>query len=60
MSNPILRLTLAFLEKKLASMSREDVEAMARELRSSEKGTTETGRAMLETVERHLERGDRS
>jgi hypothetical protein len=56
MPNPILRLTLAFLEKKLASMSRDDIEAMARDLRSSEKSTTEIGQAMLETIEQHLER----
>ena len=54
MKNPIVQATLAILERKIAAMPRADVEAMHRELASSEKASSEIGRGMLEILERRL------
>lgn len=55
--DPRIKLAVALLEKKLATMSQAELEAMARNLRASEKGSSGIGRAMLETIERCLGRG---
>lgn len=52
----MIQIAMALLEKKLATLPQAELEAMAQDLRSSEKGSTEVGRAMLERLERCLER----
>ena len=56
MNQMAVKLALAVLEKKLATMSHEDLIAMERELRASEKAETDVGQAMLRMLERRLER----
>lgn len=56
MNHLAVKLALAVLEKKLATMSRDDVVVMERELRASEKAETEVGRAMLAMLEGRLQR----